>query len=118
MRYKSLEEEIAGKTFQALLVFRQKGGPDSLPLSEIVETFAGTHPGVSYEDLVDPIRQCHLLQVKEGRIYLADNVNEMANMAFGKTPSTGKTETPSEKGCLGIALLMAGTLASLAALLA
>lgn len=112
IHYSDLASEIEFKTFQALLVFRKKGGPSSIPVSEVYPIFAPTHPGVSEEELLRPIFASKLLRVEGGRIYLADGVNDIANQTFrgGQAPSDDRPPSASKGGCMVVFLLIAAGL--------
>jgi hypothetical protein len=70
----SYQTELQGKIVQALLVWREQGGPTSISVSDATEIASQKNPGITETEMRSIVRSHNALQLKGDEIMLSPEV--------------------------------------------
>ena len=70
----SYQTEIQGKLVQALLVWREQGGPTSISISDATQIASQKNPGITETEMRSIVRSYNGLQLKGDDILLSSEV--------------------------------------------
>jgi len=78
MRYDNIEDEIQHKLFQALAIWRDKEGPNSISIREAFHSFARTHPNITEDQFRIAVLSCSLFELDNEQIKLSKEVGNFS----------------------------------------
>jgi hypothetical protein len=73
----SYENEIAGKLVQALLVWKEQGGPSGIGLSEATAIAAKKNPSITESQMKSIINSSNALELKGDNIVLSSALTDL-----------------------------------------
>ena len=71
------DEEIAYKLMQALVVWKQQGGPKSIPVSDATNIAQRIRPGITESDIKAIVNVTSYLDLKHGEIILNEDASRL-----------------------------------------